>query len=211
MQHHLCPPLPHIIMLYNDMDCTVYLFSLPSLSVFSQANSKIEQLTATNVDIPKQTRSVSRIQLPSIAVFDVSGSPLLARLFLTSGAPTSLPDLKVLKMSRCKISIFLENFLQQKTPNVSKLDLSDNPLECTCYGLAWIPKYVRDGKLSLLQEEKTICETPSHLKGIPLLLATLCPNISSPPTVPTTRSVLPTPTTSDQDLELSNETMGKYK
>nr|XP_045624267.1 leucine-rich repeat-containing G-protein coupled receptor 4-like [Procambarus clarkii] len=149
--------------------------SLLSARFFNQMKSKLHSLKVTDTTLTLRDLRMPKFTLPSITIFDLSGSPNLARLFLTSLAPTTLPELKILRMSHCNIKIFPESFLQYKTPNVNQVDLSHNPLECTCYGLSWIPKYVRQQKLILLHEENTTCGSPQHLKDIPLLTATLCP------------------------------------
>ncbi|KAK8741932.1 hypothetical protein OTU49_002017, partial [Cherax quadricarinatus] len=198
---------------------------LTSAKFFNHAKSKIQTLRAS--DILLKTRSaITKFTLPSITMFDLSGSPVLARLFLTTPAPTTLPNLKSLQLSHCNIKTFPESFLQYKMPNITHLDLSYNPLECTC-GFSWIPNYVREGKLTLLQEENTTCATPDYLKGIPLLTASLCPitnaislttksSINATTLVTTTFNTtlttatrLPTQTTSGHNL--GNSTTGKKK
>ncbi|KAG7177077.1 Vasorin-like [Homarus americanus] len=159
---------------------------LASPKIFTQANSKLQNLKATDVKlVPTRLSLWPKFELPKIEILDLSGSPYLTKLFLTSNAPTTLPDLKILKMSHCWIRDFPESHFEQKTPNVKQLDISHNPLECTCYGISWIPNYVRYGKLILLNEENTICAIPKHLKDIPLLTASLCPIIPTPDTTST--------------------------
>lgn len=156
---------------------TFYAHSLNSLQLFNQPNSRLENLRVSDLKIKTRTPTRSGIKLPSIHVFDVSGSPILAHFFLNTPAREGfvLTELTTLKMSRCNIKTFDESLLLSKAPNIERLDLSHNPLECTCYGLSWIPHYVREDKLSLLGEENTTCASPHHLTGVPLLTATLCP------------------------------------
>lgn len=158
-----------------------------NLKFFNQANSKLQNLKATDITLFMTRSGFSKFELPSIAIFDLSYSPILAQLFLTSSSPYSMPELKVLKMSHCNIRVFHQSFVQYKTPNLDQLDLSNNPLECTCYGISWIPNYVRQGKLILLHEENTTCATPPHLKSIPLLTASLCPISITIPTIMTAK------------------------
>nr|XP_027228348.1 toll-like receptor 3 [Penaeus vannamei]XP_027228349.1 toll-like receptor 3 [Penaeus vannamei] len=180
---------------------------LSDLQLFNQPNSSLENLRVSNLKVKSKTSvSVrSRLALPSVHVFDVSGSPILAHFFLTSPAREGfvLTELTTLKMSRCNIMTFDKSVLLAKAPNIKRLDLSYNPLECTCYGLSWIPKYVREDKLSLVGEENTTCASPDHLAGLPLLTATLCPitttNTSevttAPSTIPAKQTTTAIPTT----------------
>lgn len=165
---------------------------LSDLQLFNQPNSSLENLRVSNLKIKGKTSVRSRLALPSVHVFDVSGSPILANFFLTSPARDGfvLTELTTLKMSRCNIKTFDKSVLLAKAPNIKRLDLSHNPLECTCYGLSWIPHYVREDKLSLVGEENTTCASPDHLAGLPLLTATLCPIDPSKETS-TTPSTLP--------------------
>ncbi|XP_063584794.1 toll-like receptor 3 [Penaeus indicus] len=150
---------------------------LSDFQLFNQPNSSLENLRVSNLKIKGKASVRSRLALPSVHVFDVSGSPILANFFLTSPAREGfvLTELTTLKMSRCNIKTFDKSVLLAKAPNIMRLDLSHNPLECTCYGLSWIPHYVREDKLSLEGEENTTCASPEHLAGLPLLTATLCP------------------------------------
>ncbi|XP_071551851.1 uncharacterized protein [Panulirus ornatus] len=147
---------------------------LTSLRIFNQVNSKLQNLKASDISIMIRSMA-AKFELPAIEIFDISNSPFLAQLFLNSPSLNTLPGLKILKMSNCNINVFPQNFLQYKTPNLNQLDLSNNPLDCTCYEASWIPNYVRQGKIILLHEESTTCATPPHLENIPLLTASLCP------------------------------------
>lgn len=147
---------------------------LTSLRIFNQVNSKLQNLKASDISIMIRS-TAAKFELPAIEIFDISNSPFLAQLILNSPSPNTLPGLKILKMSNCNIKVFPQNFLQYKTPNLNQLDLSNNPLDCTCYEASWIPNYVRQGKIILLHEESTTCATPPHLENIPLLTASLCP------------------------------------
>ncbi|KAK3874860.1 hypothetical protein Pcinc_020241 [Petrolisthes cinctipes] len=165
--------------------------NLLSADLFNLTNSKLTDVKAT--DTTFTTRRVMKrsvINLPYIAILDFSGSPLLAQTFLHSPRPSSaMPHLRILKMSRCGVTAFYESFLLQQVPNITHLDLSYNPLECTCYGMTWIPDYVREGKLNLLQELNTTCSKPSHLSAIPVLTATMCPITRAIHTTTTTTSI----------------------
>ncbi|XP_050723674.1 vasorin-like [Eriocheir sinensis] len=161
--------------------------SFGSTKIFSGMSS-LHTLRTTNVTM-FEVRTVRRqFKLPSIIVLDISGSSSLALTLLNS--PSSLfAGVKVLHMSGCSITTFSKSMQERIVPNITRLDLSHNPLTCNCE-LSWIPDHVRDGKLTLENEEYTICANPSHLSNIPLLTATLCPNVN----------VLPTTTVQDLTL-----------
>ncbi|KAK7076027.1 hypothetical protein SK128_005610 [Halocaridina rubra] len=151
---------------------------LQNLDLFNLQASKLQGLKASNVWLPMPDSPRGRnvkFSLGSVEVFDLSGSSGLAKLFIQTPAQISLPTLQILRLSRCHITSFPESVLRSKTPNITHLDISHNPLHCTCFGLSWIQKYVQGGQIQLMEEENTTCSTPDHLNGIPLLMATLCP------------------------------------
>ena len=115
-----------------------------------------------------------KFTLPLITVLDFSGSPELAKTFLASPPTRLMTSLKVLRIAWCGITDFPKSLQEQKIPNITRLDLSFNPLKCICE-LSWISDYVREGKLALENEKHTLCAKPIHLQNIPLLTATLCP------------------------------------
>ena len=138
--------------------------------------STLHDLRMTNI-ILLSTRMFSPIfKLPLITLLDFSGSPGLAHSFLESPPTRILNSLKILRMPGCRIASLPQSLQKHKLPNITHLDISFNPLKCTC-DLAWIPDNVREGKLVLENEEYTICATPEHLRNITLLTTTLCPSL----------------------------------
>lgn len=136
--------------------------------------STLNTLKMINVTLIMTRMGHTELKLPLIAVLDFSGSPGLAMAFLRSRATRMMTSLKVLRMAWCGITSFPQSIQEQKVPNITHLDLSHNPLRCTCE-LSWISNFVREGKLTLENEQHTICANPIHLQNIPLLTATLCP------------------------------------
>lgn len=150
------------------------------MELFSNTNTSLHTLRIANISFIA-TRSTSvQFQLPSIVVLDISGSTFLAKSILRSSS-SIMAGVKVLNMSWCSITSFPKSKQEQILPSITHLDLSHNPLTCDCQ-LTWIPDQVRDGKLTLENEEATLCVSPSHLYNIPLLTATLCPHMKASPT-----------------------------
>ncbi|KAG0726553.1 Leucine-rich repeat-containing protein 15 [Chionoecetes opilio] len=155
--------------------------SITNMGAFGDM-TKLHTLMLVNVTVfATRMRSVP-FRLPRVAVLDFSGSPSLAKDFLASPATGILRSLRVLRMPWCRIANFPKSVQMQKVPNMTYLDLSYNPLHCTC-DLSWIPNEVREGTLELGKEMRTLCSTPTHLRNIPLLTATLCPFVATPPPV----------------------------
>ncbi|XP_063870683.1 slit homolog 1 protein-like isoform X1 [Scylla paramamosain] len=147
--------------------------SIASLTAFEDM-STLHTLRMTNIILISTRMFTPILKLPLITVLDFSGSPGLAQSFLDSPPTRILNSLKILRMPRCGITRLPQSLQNHKLPNITHLDISFNPLKCTC-DLSWIPDHVREGKLVLENEEYTICAYPEHLQNITLLTATLCP------------------------------------
>lgn len=170
-----------------------FFSSFGSTRIFSGMSS-LHTLRTTNVTMFTVRIGGGQFKLPSIIVLDISGSDSLASTLLNSRS-SLFAGVKVLYMSGCSITTFSKSMQERIVPNITHLDLSHNPLTCNC-DLSWIPDHVRDGKLTLENEEYTICANPSHLFNKHLLTATLCPNVN----------VLPT--TTEKDLTLNTLSNG---
>ncbi|XP_036165104.1 polycystin-1 isoform X4 [Myotis myotis] len=105
------------------------------------------------------------LRIPADATaLDVSHNLLRA---LDVGILANLSALTELDISNNKIST-LEEGTFANLFNLSEINLSGNPLECDC-GLAWLPRWVEEQRVHVVQPEAATCAGPGPLAGLPLL------------------------------------------
>ncbi|XP_027469305.2 polycystin-1 isoform X2 [Zalophus californianus] len=105
------------------------------------------------------------LRIPADATaLDVSHNLLRA---LDMGLLANLSALTELDISNNKIST-LEEGIFANLFNLSEINLSGNPLECDC-GLAWLPRWVEERQVRVVQPEAATCAGPGPLAGRPLL------------------------------------------
>ncbi|XP_031801695.1 polycystin-1 isoform X1 [Sarcophilus harrisii] len=79
----------------------------------------------------------------------------------------NLSSLVQLDISNNKITT-LEEGLFANLFNLSEINLSLNPFVCDC-NLSWLPGWVEEQKVSVVQLRETQCAEPSHLADVPIL------------------------------------------
>ncbi|XP_045397110.1 polycystin-1 isoform X1 [Lemur catta] len=105
------------------------------------------------------------LRIPADATaLDVSHNLLQA---LDVGLLANLSALARLDISNNEIST-LEEGIFANLFNLSEINLSGNPFECDC-GLAWLPRWVEQQRVRVVQPEAATCAGPGPLAGQPLL------------------------------------------
>nr|XP_045017588.1 polycystin-1 isoform X2 [Jaculus jaculus] len=93
---------------------------------------------------------------------------------LDVGLLANLSALVELDVSHNRIST-LEEGIFANLFNLSEINLSGNPFECDC-DLAWLPRWVEERQVHVVQSEAATCTGPSLLAGQPLLNVSLSDN-----------------------------------
>ncbi|XP_078520977.1 polycystin-1 [Lissotriton helveticus] len=78
-----------------------------------------------------------------------------------------LTSLEQLDLSNNQISTLKDGIFDHLF-NLTEINLSSNPFLCDCK-LSWIPSWLEDKQVTVLQPWDTKCHQPDHLSGLPLL------------------------------------------
>lgn len=129
----------------------------------------------TTIITMRSTRNV--FEVTAITSLDFSGTPFLAQAFLNPPpyvqVNKSFPSLTTLVLANTNTKKFRGNLFSQ-LPHLTELDISSNPLDCTCENFGWLLGYVALNRLTLLNANTTECAYPEYMKGKLILKGNLC-------------------------------------
>ncbi|XP_029433205.1 polycystin-1 isoform X2 [Rhinatrema bivittatum] len=109
-------------------------------------------------------------QIPAeVTVLDLSSNQIQ---FLEVQLFKNLTFLKELDISNNQIST-LEDGIFDNLFNLSEINLSLNPFLCDCK-LSWLPGWLEERNVTILQAQLTKCRQPAPLSGLPLFTVSSC-------------------------------------
>ncbi|KAF2360065.1 Leucine-rich repeat [Trinorchestia longiramus] len=158
---------------------TLHRCRLSSLAlVTSVATSRLQHLSITSSTILTTRLMPPTFNMSSVTSLSFRGTPFLAKNFLNPPGrqkyrQTPLPQLMTLVVADAEVKTLPANILT-RLPQLKELDISSNPLHCTCEDFAWLVGLVALNRLTLINADNTTCAYPQHLKSKLLLQENLC-------------------------------------